>query len=1011
MLSPQSAPSVAIAASFTVEPLLPMLNLILREAGLNCGVSSAPYHQIFQELLTPTSQLAANRDGINAVVLRIEDYLREVRDEAAAHATIHQVAADLIDAFRKYAQRTGIPTIMVVLPPSPTIMDLLRSDIEKAAQALLDEIANLPTVHVLRVPDIQPYVCGPIHDELRDELAHIPFTDEFYAAMAIAIARKAHALITPPHKALILDCDNTLWRGVVGEDGIDGIEIDEPFLAIQRYAVEQQARGTLICLVSKNAEQDVLDVFDSRPEMILRMEHIVAHRINWQPKVANLSSLAQELNIGLDSFVFLDDNPVECGQVREALSQVVTLQVPADDDIPQFLANLWTFDKLAVTSEDVRRTSMYRENAARQKLEDTASDIGEFIASLQLAIDIAPPAENEWARVSQLTQRTNQFNFTTLRRTEAEVRAVANNGTHVLRVNVRDRFGDYGLVGLMIADSRGHGLLVDTLLLSCRVLGRGVEHAMLRRLGELARQYGNTHVELPYLATQKNEPARAFANSVAAQFRIDDQGTAVYRIPTDIARTIVHRPGHDPDAIVQARKAETNKPSGAVLSSGIIHRSTRYERLARELVSGQAILDRLQASHARTRTLAMPAQPPKSATQRRLVALWEELLNVDGIGIDDNYFALGGTSLLTARLFAEIARRFGVKLRLTAILDAPTVRSLARYIEPAGDRNIGSLVRLKDRGGRKRLFLVHDGDGETLLYLNLAKRLPLDVAVYGLEPRRIAGIPLAHSRVEDMASFYIEEIRKQQSHGPYFLGGMCAGGVIAYEMAAQLQRVGETVALVALLDAAAPQAKKRKGRITKLRVARLSSVLTSNTDHAQQAGAAQPILLTLGTKLLRALHWELSSRARHFSAAMRYCLLRMLLRRDADWPSLLPELTVRAIYDMSAARYYPKPMSGAGVMLLRASDGEGGDTAFREIYADEALGWDELVADLRIVDVDGGHSSMLQEQFVASVTQAILSRIDAWDTASNPGVPNGRMSMTNEALEIAPLTSPLSPTG
>ena len=169
------------------------------------------------------------------------------------------------------------------------------------------------------------------------------------------------------------------------------------------------------------------------------------------------------------------------------------------------------------------------------------------------------------------------------------------------------------------------------------------------------------------------------------------------------------------------------------------------------------------------------------------------ILGIDGLGVEDDYFALGGTSLIAARLFAEITRQFGVKLPLTTILKLPTVRALVAVILSGSKSRIRRLIELK-RGGPHNFFLVHDGDGETLLYLNLARRMPSDFTVLGIEPQRIAGVPLAHARIEDMAACYIEEMRKRQS-GPYLLGGMCAGGVIAYEIASQLTRRGERVEL------------------------------------------------------------------------------------------------------------------------------------------------------------------------------------------------------------------------
>ncbi|MGB6307169.1 MAG: HAD-IIIC family phosphatase, partial [Steroidobacteraceae bacterium] len=752
----------------------------------------------------------------------------------------------------------------------------------------------------------------------------------------------------------------------------------QAFLRVQEYAVEQQKKGILLCLASKNAERDVLEVFERRPDMALRLEHIIAHRVNWQPKSDNIRSLASELNLGLDSFVFLDDNPVECAQLRAALPQVVTLQLPPEGEIDAFLARLWTFDKVAITGEDLRRTSLYRENAARQQHENSTTDIAQFVASLELQIDISPPQDSEWPRVAQLTQRTNQFNFTTVRRSEAEMRAAQGGGSLVLRVTVRDRFGDYGLVGVLVANFTACDLVVDTLLLSCRVLGRGVEHAMLRRLGELAVQHEAAQVKLPYVRTSKNEPAGAFVASVAGEFASEERDGILYGIPAAHACGITHRPGYDPEAVTNARKAEEKKPAPSdsfAGSSSTANRSERYAKFALEFATGGSIIRAVRAQDARIRALAAPPARPATETEAKLASLWQELLNVDEIGVEDDYFALGGTSLLAARMFAEIARRFGVNLRLTAILDSPTVRSLARYIEPKGLERSANLVELK-RGRGRHLFLVHDGDGETLLYRNLARRMPDEVAVFGIEPHRIAKVPLAHARIEDMARFYVEEVRREQPAGPYMLGGLCAGGVIAYEMGRQLKEAGHEVALVAIFDAASPHAAVRPGRLASQRVDRLKQML-ANVGQSDKStfGRAIQLIRSGFDKLVGFLSWQLSSRAKQLSTRIRFRVLREVLGRGLPWPSFLTALSVREIYDSAEAQYSPHPLSDAGVLLARASSGDGADTPYRDIFFDDTLGWREIAPKIKIVDVNGGHSSMLQEPFVESLASVIAQRV------------------------------------
>ncbi len=974
-----SRPTLAIAASFTAEPLEPALRFLLDEAGVNLEVQFAPYNQLFQELLSPTSLLAGNAQGVNVILVRFEDFVRDVPDANAAGVLLKSTALEFTDALTRFGAQAKSPTTVVVLGPSPRAPVELLPQLLEAASRLEERARGLKGISLLTVDETPGG-----YDSVRDELAHIPFTEEFYASLALALARRAHALRTPAHKVLVLDCDNTLWAGVVGEDGVDGISFPRGMLELQRFAVEAQSQGTLVCLASKNTEQDVLDVFEKRPEMVLKARHVVAHRINWTSKSENIASLAAELNLGLDSFVFIDDNPVECAQVRAALPQVVTLQLP-ESEVEQFLARLWVFDKVSVTAEDARRTEMYRENAARQSLEASTTDIGDFIASLGLVVDIAPPAEEEWPRVAQLTQRTNQFNFTTLRRTESEMRTAASQAESlVLRVNVRDRFGDYGLVGVVVAKTEGRSLLVDTLLLSCRVLGRGVEHAMLRRLGEIAAARNLSHVELPVIPTAKNEPARAFAASVAAAFGVEDETRVLYRIPAEFASGISHRPGHDPEAVIKARgSGDTKEPTKAASESSLANRSERYARLACDLRSGGAILEAVRAKQLHARTLANRLEQPSTDTERTLVALWRELLNVEELGVQDDYFALGGTSLVAAQMFAEIRKRLDVKLPLTTILDSPNIRALARAIEAErtrpSDRGVRSdvLIELKP-GGERYFFLIHDGDGETLLYRNLARRMPDEVSVFGIEPRRLTGIPLAHTRIEDMAKFYIEEMRNKQPAGPYLLGGLCAGGVIAYEMASQLTAAGETVQLVALFDAAKPRARKRIGQISKQRVRRLETVFAGvRGEHGISAIRLYASIKKASAKLMNALVWEVSSRAKRLNTRVRFRVLRRLLEQGRPWPSTVAELTVREIYDSAEADYSPKALSDAGVVLLRAQSGEGDDRPYRDVYADETLEWRSVSKDLAVIDVKGGHSSMLQEPFVESLAKALLPTVTA----------------------------------
>jgi FkbH-like protein len=401
-----------------------------------------------------------------------------------------------------------------------------------------------------------------IHDPHGDQLGHLPYTPVFFVALATALARKIHAIVMPPFKVAALDCDDTLWSGICGEDGPQGIALDPPRIALQRFLAARRREGLLLALCSKNNEDDVLEAFRAHPEMPLSLDDFASRRVNWESKATNLAGIAADLDLGLDSFVLIDDNPKECAEVQTAQPEVLALSLPEETgDIPEFLKHVWAFDRARVTDEDRRRPEMYAQRAERARAAATAASLEEFVASLQLQIRIAPMEPSQLPRVSQLTQRTNQMNATLVRRTEAEVQALLASGFECQTVDVSDRFGSYGLTGLLIYSASGKTLLVDTLLLSCRALGRGVEHRMIARLGEIALQKRLDTVEIPFRAGQRNKPAALLLESLApAAATASDSAETVFRFTAAEAAAVrfkIARPGSNgshPPAPVPAER-------------------------------------------------------------------------------------------------------------------------------------------------------------------------------------------------------------------------------------------------------------------------------------------------------------------------------------------------------------------------------------------------------------------------------------------------------------------------
>ncbi|MFJ9948568.1 SDR family NAD(P)-dependent oxidoreductase [Kitasatospora sp. NPDC091207] len=582
---------LAVAATFTTDPLRPVLEHWIDRLGLGLDVRLTPYGQVFQQLLDPASEFARNRQGCNVVLVRLADWPQG----SEGSRTVDEFATAAAAA----AATSAVPLVILLCPAPPAIASAREAELGAAQARLRAAVDGSAGLHLVEEAHWSgPYPVPDHYDAAREEHAHIPFTPPAMAALGTAVVRHVHALIAPPFKVLVLDCDNTLWAGVCGEDGPDGVRLTAAHRAVQRWAVDQHDRGVLLCLCSKNSEEDVDEVFARRAELELRPEHIAARRIDWQPKPANLTALAAELGLGLDSFVFLDDNPVEVAAVRAAHPQVLALRLPADaDQVPGFLQRIWAFDRPTVTAEDRRRTSMYRAGRERERLRGSAATLADFVSGLQLRTDIHRARPDQFDRVAQLTQRTNQFNLSGIRRTETELRAALADGADCWVVEAADRFGDYGLVGAAITRPRPEGLELDTFLMSCRVLGRGVEHAFLAGIAQGAAAEGGAGSLVATLRpTGRNTPVRPFLEEVfgAGPGRAEADGTVVHRASLTTLAGLSFRP--DEAGLPQERPDGADSPV-LPTTTGDPVRVAALAELAAELTDAEALRRAIDGDH------------------------------------------------------------------------------------------------------------------------------------------------------------------------------------------------------------------------------------------------------------------------------------------------------------------------------------------------------------------------------------------------------------------------------
>ncbi|HSD64477.1 MAG TPA: HAD-IIIC family phosphatase, partial [Ignavibacteriaceae bacterium] len=539
------------------------------------------------------------------------------------------------------------------------------------------------------------------------EFGHIPYTPGFYASLGTTIFRKSFSLINSGCKVIVLDCDNTLWKGICGEDGYDGIQITENYKFLQNFLIEQFNSGKLICLCSKNNEEDIDSVFNNRQDMILKKDHIISARINWNSKSENLKSIISELNLSPDSFVFIDDNPVECAEVRINCPEVITLNLPRNEnDIPSFLKNIWLFDIKGITQEDKKRTGYYKSDILRNQYKKTASTLKDFINGLNLKISVAEADESQLDRAAQLTFRTNQFNFTTIRRNESEIRTLINDENyHCLLTEVSDRFGDYGITGMLLYSVFNSRILVDTFLLSCRVLGKGVEYKILSELGKRALKENIKEIEIKFIPGGKNKPAFDFINSLTPSAMKRNDGTLIFTFTPGFLSELKYEPESEKsDSLEPVKESGINSTE---FSQGYLS-SVKFQKIADELSDINLLLDKISSLNAKDNSgINKNIVLPRTSIELKLSGIWCRVLGIKSISINDNFFDCGGTSLKAIQLIAEIKKEMNSVISIIDLFEYPTINSLAgklgSTIEP--DRLEIPGVN-NERGLRKRRILL-----------------------------------------------------------------------------------------------------------------------------------------------------------------------------------------------------------------------------------------------------------------------------------------------------------------
>lgn len=675
--------TVNVTGSFTIDPILDGLNFWFNKIGIHPSVRIAGFNQIFRQLLDPTADFNSEDNQINIIIVRLEDLDTESGTGQNRFSEFRECVIQNLSEFRSNKLIIVFALTSDVISGREELLTKYRT-FEQEINLLSDLYANLSVIKSENF--YSRYNISDYYEPLGEKIGNIPFKDNFFAAASSLIARKLNPFKKSPIKAIAVDCDNTLWQGVVGELGPEHIQIGSQERELQEYLISLNKSGLLICLCSRNNERDVWEVFEKNPHMLLKREHISFAQINWEHKSENLRKLSEEINIGLDSFLFLDDNPLECSEMKANAPSVLTLRKNNHLNSIGYLQNCWALDRDKITEEDTKRSGLYKLEAERLQIKNKMKSFAEYIKELDIRIEILPATEAEVSRISQLTFRTNQFNFSSIRRDEDEIISLLDDSSYSLySVRLIDKIGDYGIVGCLIIRRIPDRICIDTFLLSCRALGKGVEYKMISFLGKYAADEHLEDLEICFTETEKNAVAMKFLQEITTE-----QNDSFYYMKADAASALTF----NPYSVNRKENIRTGKDIRGIVNNNIFQRNSFYEEVSESLFELESITRAIYSSDFSEN---FPVhQITGSDLEISVARIWRDVLKVPRIEIDDNFFDIGGKSILIPKILIRLENELSVKTDIVDIFQNPTIRTLSRFIENGKHSEVKSIRHFQE---------------------------------------------------------------------------------------------------------------------------------------------------------------------------------------------------------------------------------------------------------------------------------------------------------------------------
>lgn len=525
--------NIAILRSFTLETIAPILKVELYKEKIYGNLFIGEYNQYHQELFNATSNLHSFNPDLIIIAIRLEElYPQLISNFLDIKSNLSQIKDYIISEYRNIIEKAKndlkcniiIHNFMLPYNNYTSLYDFQDIDgqinfLRKLNYELVKLVSQYTGVYLVDIENTSSLIGKlNIQDKEMWYIAKNPYKYKFYVLLTNEYTKYIKAIYGLKKKCIVLDLDNTLWGGVIGEDGLDGIILGESYPGkcykdFQKQLLKLKNRGVILTICSKNNPEDVDEVFEKHPDMILNKADFACIKANWNDKCTNIKTISQELNISTDSLVFIDDNPIECELIQQQIPEITVINLSKNPiEYPDLINSLNYFETLNLTEEDLHKTDIYKTQVNRNILKNSYANLDDYYKNLEMKVEIKEADSFAVSRIAQLTQKTNQFNLTTKRYSEKDIKEmIQDNNYKIYYIRLMDKFGDNGITGCCILKKIDDCILfIDTFLLSCRIMGRNIENAFISFIYNKAKEGNIKKLIGEYIPTKKNKPVKDF---------------------------------------------------------------------------------------------------------------------------------------------------------------------------------------------------------------------------------------------------------------------------------------------------------------------------------------------------------------------------------------------------------------------------------------------------------------------------------------------------------------------